>query len=313
MKSPSWEYRETDKDQICKFIVEKLADSVLDSIRQRTIRTLLREKLKEHFLLKASVAPSATIIKQNIVDSSVGESKSNSFALPNFKKRNASDLTTSSAAVSRSESKESVVLEEEEKNSTDIIESKPLKKKKITKKKPLEESPPIETNQVLFESGCARTEGKFDIKKEKTIVRIDTHEKSKRNRNGRDQRAAYRRLAVDLSSVNSDMMKYNVFQLRKKQLKVQKSYIHGWGLFCLEDIEPHDIVTEYLGEMIRIAVAEKREKDYERRGIGSSYLFRLDEEYVIDSTKMGNVARFVNHSCMVIQSLIISLIALQKL
>jgi SET domain-containing protein len=45
-------------------------------------------------------------------------------------------------------------------------------------------------------------------------------------------------------------------------------------------------------------VADKREREYERRGIGSSYLFRVDQQ-VIDATQMGNVARFMNHSCEV--------------
>ena len=35
------------------------------------------------------------------------------------------------------------------------------------------------------------------------------------------------------------------------------------------------------------------------QGIGSSYLFRIDLDYVVDATKCGNLARFVNHSCEV--------------
>ena len=34
-------------------------------------------------------------------------------------------------------------------------------------------------------------------------------------------------------------------------------------------------------------------------GIGSSYLFRVDLETIIDATKVGNLARFINHSCNV--------------
>ena len=40
-----------------------------------------------------------------------------------------------------------------------------------------------------------------------------------------------------------------------------------------------------------------REKRYEQMGIGSSYLFRIDSDDVVDATKNGNVARFINHSC----------------
>ncbi len=42
-----------------------------------------------------------------------------------------------------------------------------------------------------------------------------------------------------------------------------------------------------------------REQRYEDEGIGSSYLFRVDQDTIIDATKSGNLARFINHSCSV--------------
>lgn len=42
-----------------------------------------------------------------------------------------------------------------------------------------------------------------------------------------------------------------------------------------------------------------REKRYEEEGIGSSYMFRVDHDTIIDATKCGNFARFINHSCNV--------------
>jgi histone-lysine N-methyltransferase SETD1 len=56
-------------------------------------------------------------------------------------------------------------------------------------------------------------------------------------------------------------------------------------------------VIEYVGQMIRHSVADLRERKYEATGIGSSYLFRIDLENIIDATKCGNLARFINHSC----------------
>lgn len=44
-------------------------------------------------------------------------------------------------------------------------------------------------------------------------------------------------------------------------------------------------------------ISEIRERQYEKMGIGSSYLFRLDDGYVLDATKRGGIARFINHSC----------------
>ena len=89
------------------------------------------------------------------------------------------------------------------------------------------------------------------------------------------------------------------FQFRKKQLKFARSGIHDWGLFALEPIAAEEMVIEYVGSIIRQPVADLREKQYESSGIGSSYLFRVDHENVIDATKVGNLARFINHCCSV--------------
>jgi SET domain-containing protein len=44
-------------------------------------------------------------------------------------------------------------------------------------------------------------------------------------------------------------------------------------------------------------VADEREKEYERSGMGGCYLFRLDKDAIVDATNKGNVARFINHCC----------------
>jgi SET domain-containing protein len=59
------------------------------------------------------------------------------------------------------------------------------------------------------------------------------------------------------------------------------------------------MIIEYIGEKIRLKIADLREIEYEKQGIGSSYLFRVDDDIVIDATKMGNLARFINHCCEV--------------
>lgn len=90
-----------------------------------------------------------------------------------------------------------------------------------------------------------------------------------------------------------------MFQFRKKQLKFAKSGIHDWGLFAMEPIAADEMVIEYVGQMVRPVVADLREAQYEATGIGSSYLFRIDLDTIIDATKCGNLARFINHSCNV--------------
>lgn len=63
-----------------------------------------------------------------------------------------------------------------------------------------------------------------------------------------------------------------------------------------EPIAEKDMVIEYIGQVISAGVADLREKRYEEKGIGSSYLFRVEDQ-VIDATRMGNMARFINHCC----------------
>ncbi|KAH7882975.1 hypothetical protein F5I97DRAFT_1815193 [Phlebopus sp. FC_14] len=92
-------------------------------------------------------------------------------------------------------------------------------------------------------------------------------------------------------------IKFNQLQTRKKHLRFARSPIHDWGLYAMERISRGEMVIEYVGEIIRAQVADKREKVYERQGIGSSYLFRIDEDLVVDATKKGNLGRLINHSC----------------
>lgn len=123
----------------------------------------------------------------------------------------------------------------------------------------------------------------------------------------RETRVNHRRLLVELEEVkqtsNSDILKFNQLKTRKKRIKFAKSGIHDWGLFAMERIDQNDMVIEYIGEVIRQKVADTREKAYEKMGIGSSYLFRLDDDLIIDATFSGNLARFINHSCNVSDSL----------
>uniref|UniRef100_A0A0E0MPJ0 [histone H3]-lysine(4) N-trimethyltransferase n=1 Tax=Oryza punctata TaxID=4537 RepID=A0A0E0MPJ0_ORYPU len=95
----------------------------------------------------------------------------------------------------------------------------------------------------------------------------------------------------------TDLLKITQSKSRKKRLRFQRSKIHEWGLVALESIDAEDFVIEYVGELIRRQVSDIREDQYEKSGIGSSYLFRLDDDYVVDATKRGGLARFINHSC----------------
>ncbi|KAF2876414.1 hypothetical protein BDV95DRAFT_483765 [Massariosphaeria phaeospora] len=133
--------------------------------------------------------------------------------------------------------------------------------------------------------------------------KFQTGSKTSSTSNSRANRANNRRLVNDintsknLTGAEGDAMRFNQLKKRKKLVKFDRSAIHNWGLYAQESISANDMIIEYVGEKVRQRVADLREKKYDMQGVGSSYLFRIDEDTVIDATKMGGIARFINHSC----------------
>ncbi|CAH1176242.1 unnamed protein product [Phaedon cochleariae] len=82
----------------------------------------------------------------------------------------------------------------------------------------------------------------------------------------------------------------------KNNVYLARSKIQGLGLYAAKDLEKHTMVIEYIGEIIRTELAECREKQYDAKNRGI-YMFRLDEERVVDATLSGGLARYINHSC----------------
>ncbi|KAL1112315.1 hypothetical protein V6Z11_D02G119400 [Gossypium hirsutum] len=122
-----------------------------------------------------------------------------------------------------------------------------------------------------------------------------THLSNSKGLSARTNRVKLRNLLAAVEG--ADLLKATQLKARKKRLRFQRSKIHDWGLVALEPIEAEDFVIEYVGELIRPRISDIREHYYEKMGIGSSYLFRLDDGYVVDATKRGGIARFINHSC----------------
>ncbi|KAF9614542.1 hypothetical protein IFM89_019205 [Coptis chinensis] len=89
-----------------------------------------------------------------------------------------------------------------------------------------------------------------------------------------------------------------------KNLVVYKSGIHALGLYTSQFISRGAMVVEYIGEIVGLRVADKREIEYQSgrklQYKGACYFFRIDKEHIIDATHKGGIARFVNHSCLVI-------------
>lgn len=139
-------------------------------------------------------------------------------------------------------------------------------------------------------------------------AKIAAAEKIASTATSRSNRVNNRRLVNDINlqkqslaaAANSDAdvaFRFNQLKKRKKLVKFDRSAIHGWGLYAEENIAVNDLIIEYVGEKVRQKVADLRELKYEKQGVGSSYLFRMMDDEIVDATKKGGIARFINHSC----------------
>ncbi|CAG0914651.1 unnamed protein product [Notodromas monacha] len=82
----------------------------------------------------------------------------------------------------------------------------------------------------------------------------------------------------------------------RNNVYLARSKIQGLGLYAARDIERNTMIIEYIGELIRPQISELREKRYEAANRGT-YMFRLDDDRVIDATLKGGLARYINHCC----------------
>ncbi|KZM23189.1 histone-lysine N-methyltransferase [Ascochyta rabiei] len=126
--------------------------------------------------------------------------------------------------------------------------------------------------------------------------------------NSRANRANNRRMVNDIniskvSGAEGDALRFNQLKKRKKLVKFDRSAIHNWGLYAEENIAANDMIIEYVGDRVRQRVADLREAKYDMQGVGSSYLFRIDEDTVIDATKMAKIIRVDNSKRIVIYAL----------
>jgi uncharacterized protein len=82
----------------------------------------------------------------------------------------------------------------------------------------------------------------------------------------------------------------------RRRIAARQSSIHGRGVFALKPIAKGTRIIEYKGTLITDKEADRR---YSRMHENSPHtmLFSLDGGWVIDATRRGNSARWINHSC----------------
>lgn len=79
----------------------------------------------------------------------------------------------------------------------------------------------------------------------------------------------------------------SVFKTKKK----------GFGVRANVDLEPHQFIYEYIGEVIQEEEFRDRMLKYDRMGFKHFYFMMLQTGEFIDASMKGCIARFCNHSC----------------
>lgn len=80
-------------------------------------------------------------------------------------------------------------------------------------------------------------------------------------------------------------------------IEVRGSGIQGIGVYAVKPIKKDERIIEYVGERIHPDEADERYDD-DAMDRHHTFLFEVDETACIDACRVGNDARFINHSCM---------------
>ena len=81
----------------------------------------------------------------------------------------------------------------------------------------------------------------------------------------------------------------------KKKIVARLSSIHGNGVFADEQIRKGERIVRYKGTLRTHKEVDRLYGELDENG--HTFLFTLNEDYVIDANEGGNVARWINHSC----------------
>jgi SET domain-containing protein len=79
-------------------------------------------------------------------------------------------------------------------------------------------------------------------------------------------------------------------------IEVRRSRIQGRGVFATRRIRKGQRIIEYTGERITDEQADQRYNDAAMKR-HHTFLFKVEDNLVVDADRGGNAARFINHSC----------------
>ena len=79
----------------------------------------------------------------------------------------------------------------------------------------------------------------------------------------------------------------------KRRVTVRKSGIHGRGVFALRDIPKGAEILRYRG---KLRTHDEVSRLYDTDD-GHTFLFTLNEQFVVDGNVGGNSSRWINHAC----------------
>ena len=80
-----------------------------------------------------------------------------------------------------------------------------------------------------------------------------------------------------------------------RRIVARRSPIHGNGVFAVAPIKKGEEVIEYKGTLMSHTEADVLYGDGGETG--HTFLFTLNDEWLIDANRKGNTARWINHSC----------------
>uniref|UniRef100_UPI00398F2E3E histone-lysine N-methyltransferase 2C n=1 Tax=Pristiophorus japonicus TaxID=55135 RepID=UPI00398F2E3E len=158
-------------------------------------------------------------------------------------------------------------------------------------------NPLMELPLAINPSGSARSEPKMSTHVKRFVLRPHTLNSTSTSKSFQSTVTGELNAPYSKQFVHSKSSQYRKMKIEWKiNVYLARSRIQGLGLYAARDIEKHTMVIEYIGTIIRNEVANRREKLYESQNRGV-YMFRIDNDHVIDATLTGGPARYINHSC----------------